>query len=171
MRAVIESLNAADAFGFRARGMAQPDVGIRIGINTGEACVGNVGAEKRFNYSVLGDAVNVAARLEAAAKGYGVDIVVSDETARLAKGFALLPLGEIALKGKSHATGLCFLAGGPELAANGSFAELASAHGRMLTAIDAGESASTRTTIDTCRGLARGDLSRLATLYDALEHA
>ncbi len=73
MRETLAELNAADAFGF---GKDQP-VGIGIGIHTGVACVGNMGAETRFNYSAVGDAVNVAARIESSCKEIGFDILIS----------------------------------------------------------------------------------------------
>ena len=60
MRETLARLNADDAFGFGT----EQKVGIGIGIHTGLACVGNMGAESRFNYSAVGDAVNIAARIE-----------------------------------------------------------------------------------------------------------
>ena len=81
MRETLARLNADDAFGFGD----ERTVAIGIGIHTGLACVGNMGAETRFNYSAVGDAVNVAARIESACKEVDFDILVSESTASLAE--------------------------------------------------------------------------------------
>ena len=76
-------------------------IAIGIGVNTGEAVVGNMGSDTRFDYSAIGDAVNVAARLESATKKYGVDILVGERTAK--KVDKCLPHGKIQVKGKEKA--------------------------------------------------------------------
>ena len=56
-------------------------IAIGIGVNTGEAVIGNMGSDSRFDYSAIGDAVNTAARLESATKEAGVDILIGERTA------------------------------------------------------------------------------------------
>jgi len=77
-----------------------PGIAIGIGINTGEAIVGNMGSENRFDYTAIGDAVNTAARLESATKERGVNILIGEST-ELMCGYHLLELEPIMVKGKS----------------------------------------------------------------------
>ncbi len=64
-----------------------PQVRMRIGLNTGPMVVGNMGSHKRFNYTMMGDAVNLAARLESQCKAYGIYIMVGEETEKEARDF------------------------------------------------------------------------------------
>jgi adenylate cyclase len=77
------------------------DIGVEIGVgvNTGEAVIGNMGSDTRFDYSAIGDAVNTAARLESATKEAGVNILIGKET-ELYCGITLRPLKPIKVKGK-----------------------------------------------------------------------
>jgi adenylate cyclase len=77
----------------------------RFGLHTGEVMVGNFGARDRFSYTVLGDAVNLAARLEGANKEYRTQILLSEETASLVRGHILCrPIDRIAVKGRALPT-------------------------------------------------------------------
>ena len=77
-------------------------VKIRIGINSGDMLVGNIGSEVRLNYTVIGDAVNIASRLESANKFYGTQIVIGPETRRLAgRHICVRELDRLAVYGRS----------------------------------------------------------------------
>jgi len=85
---------------------------LRIGVATGNAIVGPCGSEQKFDYTCIGDSVNVAARLESANKFYGTQILVSDATCQqVADRFAFRPLGGVQVKGKREAVQIAELLG------------------------------------------------------------
>jgi len=84
---------------FQSKGL--PPIKIGIGINSGNAIIGNMGSEQRFDYTAIGDAVNVAARLESGTKDAGVDVLIGDNTAQNAN-IELQSLPSIKAKGKSN---------------------------------------------------------------------
>jgi adenylate cyclase len=104
IRAALEMSKFADDFAARQQSRSSAFGTTRIGINTGRAIVGNFGGKARFDYTAHGDAINIAARLEAANKEFGTRILISKATREAAPDIAARPLGALTLRGKSAAT-------------------------------------------------------------------
>jgi adenylate cyclase len=103
-RAGLEVQRRAHALAAQYAALGKPQFHARIGINTGAAVVGNIGAPDRLNYTALGDAVNVASRLEGLNKSYGTRLVIGEATALLVKDqLELRLLDWVAVKGRDQA--------------------------------------------------------------------
>ena len=110
------------------RNAGTPRLAVGVGINTGECSVGNFGSARRFDYSAVGDAVNVAARLEGETTTYGYGILLGPETAARVSAFATLPLGRVQLRGRKEALEIHALVGDEKLRATAAFRELCATH-------------------------------------------
>lgn len=100
MQATLKSLQE----GFKARGW--PEIRIGVGVNTGRVSVGNMGSEVRVAYTVMGDAVNLASRLEGLTRQYGVDIIVGEATRDAVPDFVYRELDHVRVKGKDEPVGI-----------------------------------------------------------------
>jgi adenylate cyclase len=94
---------ALDAFNLEVEGNLDFKLEIGIGINSGNCIVGNMGSDKRFDYTVLGDAVNLASRLESQSSNYGLHMIVGENTYMVDSPFTMIEIDKIAVKGKSSA--------------------------------------------------------------------
>jgi len=135
MLRALDALNAERRKEATAAGSEYVQLRVGVGLNTGECVVGNMGTATRFDYSVLGDAVNLAARLEAYSSAYGVTILVGERTAaKVAGHLALIELDRIAVRGKTEAVTIYGLLGDATQRANPDFRRLRDANADMLAA-------------------------------------
>jgi len=137
---------------------------IGIGINTGECVVGNMGSDERFAYTAMGDAVNLASRLEGQSKTYHVGVIIGEATRAAAPSWAALELDLIAVKGKAEAVRIYTLLGDAELARSADFITKVGRHERMLASYRAQEWSYALAALAECRA-ADPSLAGLYGLY------
>lgn len=121
----IDALNQEREIEAQEGGHAYIPINVGVGLNTGTCVVGNMGSNLRFDYSVLGDSVNLASRLEGQSKEYGFPIIIGSRTAMAAKDrFAILELDFIMVKGKKEPEVIYAVAGREDVAQSGRFQRL-----------------------------------------------
>jgi adenylate cyclase len=121
----IDVLNKQREIEAQDGGPAYIPLNVGVGLNTGTCVVGNMGSDLRFDYSVLGDSVNLASRLEGQSKEYGFPIIVGSKTALAVKDkFAILELDFIMVKGKKEPEVIYAIAGREDTAQSGRFQRL-----------------------------------------------
>lgn len=102
-RAALEMIEGLEKLNEKWQSEGRPTLHIGVGINTGDMLFGNIGSEQRMDFTVIGDSVNLGARLESATKDLKASIVISDATYREIRDLAeVRPLGEISVKGKAQ---------------------------------------------------------------------
>jgi len=148
-----------------AKGREFKEVKLGIGLNTGVCCVGNLGSETRFDYSVIGDNVNVASRLEGQSKTYDLVTIVGEETTARAPDFAFLELDLLKVKGKTAATRIFALLGDGAMKDSTPFIELTTKHQTFLGRYRARDWDEAEALSRECEKLDGAQLGRLYALY------
>ncbi len=157
---------ALKAFNESMNGQQDP-VSLGIGINSGSACVGNIGSRNRFNYSAIGDAVNVAARIEAGCRHVAYDVLLSQDTAVEETALATLDAGKLDLKGKTHRVPTYILVGNGELHNREDFKDLSSRHTELVRALVRSDPEAPGQ-LDSCKSLAAAIEPGLIGFYERL---
>ncbi|MGY2901585.1 CHASE2 domain-containing protein [Bradyrhizobium sp. URHC0002] len=134
MLARVDELNQAREQEAKEEGRPFIPLNVGVGLNTGICVVGNMGSDMRFDYSVFGDSVNLASRLEGQSKEYGFPIIVGSKTALAVKDkFAILELDFIMVKGKKEPEVIYAIAGREDTAQSGRFQRLRNLTIEMLS--------------------------------------
>ena len=116
VKTALQMMESLDTFNDEITKEGIPAFGMGLGINTGTVVVGNMGSDQRFDYTCLGDSVNLAARLEGQSKPYGVKIILGERTAEQVKDeYSVVELDCIAVKGKTKGVKIFTLAPDNEL--------------------------------------------------------
>ena len=159
VRTAFQMLNSLKEFNDEVTKEGIPPFGMGLGINTATVVVGNMGSDQRFDYTCLGDGVNLASRLEGQSKPYGVKLIVGPETADLVRDvYQVIELDLLAVKGKTEPVKIYTV-----LERKDKAAEVA--HNRFLDAYRAGEWGRAMAMAYEMGPLWKGELS---TYYDAM---
>jgi adenylate cyclase len=138
MRDALIGLNKRRAAAAATAGLDAQPAAMGLGLHLGPCSVGNMGSIRRFDYSILGDTVNLASRLEGASKAFQTDIVVSGAVRDAAPDFAWIDLGKVQVVGKSEATHVFALAGDSGVAGSDSYVRWRNAHDLMRRDYESG---------------------------------
>ena len=148
-----------------ANGLGLPPIRCGIGLASGPCVVGNLGSRLRFDYSALGDDVNLASRLESLTKVYGVDILASEATFLLSPALAWLDVDRVVVSGRGAPTRVMTLVGDEAMAVAPAFQVLREAHENMLADYRARRFSAAAAAANRLRAAAPPRLSELYEVY------
>jgi adenylate cyclase len=152
---MLEAVTTLNATLRQEQGDAAPAFAIGVGINTGDCVVGNVGSRWRYDYSVLGDTVNLASRLESLSKEYGVSLILGPSTADAVRDhYVLIELDRIAVKGRASESAIFTVVAPASHRQEPALAELMDLHPRLLAHLRSGRADEAARLIERCRTLA-----------------
>lgn len=138
MRAALAAFNADCDSGAGADNRRSRRTAMGLGLHLGPCSVGNMGSIRRFDYSILGDTVNVSSRLDAACKTLKVDIIGSDTVQAAVPDVAWLSLGQVIVEGRSTRISIATLAGDTEFARTAAFQDWRERHRTAISHYEAG---------------------------------
>ncbi len=138
---------------------------IGVGLNTGICCVGNLGSAQRFNYSAIGDSVNVASRVESLTKQYGLQILVTENTAAHASDLALLEVDLVRVVGRATPVAIFTMLGDDAFARSEEFRRIFLAHSAITAHYRAARFAEAAEAVEAARKIVPPVLHTLYDIY------
>ena len=165
-RAALTMLSDLNSINERRRSNRLQPIAMGIGLNTGVCCVGNFGSTQRFDYSAIGNDVNLASRFESLTKFYGLPIVVGQTTAEAAPDFALVEIDLISVKGYEKPVRLFALLGDRDYRDTSDFQDVALRQSAMLEAYRSRQFELAERRIAALRQIAGPNFARLWDIYE-----
>jgi adenylate cyclase len=168
IRRATAELNAEEIFGNILKERKRWPLECGVGMCSGPACVGNMGSQTRFDYSAVGETVNIAARTETASKRAKFDVVIAGALDGATQKLAVLPAGSVAMAGRSTLMQIWAVVGDEAVAQSAAFADLRAAHEKLIEGLAQKSDERLNEDIQKCSTLSGAVEPRLAAFYSAV---